>query len=108
MPALVFGNDTARGVLIYRTEDSREGARRREPFAAARLRFARYASILKGAWRSGRDLPARRPCGPFRHPVRMIELANGMSVGIDDEDTAIFKRILVPAPVEIEPPGGVR
>ena len=39
----------------------------------------------------------------FYTPMHMIELPDRMRVGIDAEDATVLKRLLVPAPVEVEP-----
>ena len=36
--------------------------------------------------------------------MHMVELSDGMSVGFEAEDAAVFERLLVPAPIKIEPP----
>jgi len=40
----------------------------------------------------------------FDAPVHMVQLPDGVRVGIDAEDAAVIERLLVPAPVEVEPP----
>ena len=42
--------------------------------------------------------------GHLDAPVHMIELPDGVSVGIDAEDAAVIQRLLVPAPVKVKPP----
>ena len=36
--------------------------------------------------------------------MHMVQLPDGVGVGINAEDAAVIERLLVPAPVEIEPP----
>jgi len=42
--------------------------------------------------------------GHFDAPMHMVQFPDGMSVGIDAEDATVIQRLLVPAPVEVEPP----
>ena len=42
--------------------------------------------------------------GHFNTPVHVVELPDGVRVGIDAEDAAVIESLLMPAPVEIEPP----
>ena len=37
--------------------------------------------------------------------MHMVKLADGVGIWIDAKNAAIFKRLLMPAPIEIEPPG---
>ena len=39
----------------------------------------------------------------FDAPVHMVQLPDGVRVGINTEDAAVIERLLVPAPVEVEP-----
>ena len=41
--------------------------------------------------------------GHFDAPVHMVQLPDGVRVGINTEDAAVIERLLVPAPVEVEP-----
>src|SRR5262245_46275583 len=59
------------------------------------------------------EVPAVEDAGG-RHPAlarhddaeaRVVELARRMGIGIDAEEAAERQRPLVPAPVEVEPPG---
>ena len=42
--------------------------------------------------------------GHFDTPMHVVELPDGVGVGIDAEDAAVIESLLMPAPVEIEPP----
>ena len=42
--------------------------------------------------------------GHFDTPVHVVELPDGVGVGINAEDAAVIQSLLMPAPVEIEPP----
>ena len=57
--------------------------------------------------RHGIKHPARRHAalaGHFDTPVHVVELPNGVGVGINAEYAAVIQSLLMPAPVEIEPP----